>query len=125
MVDAVPDQPLPTKGGYKTTEDLEYERERAKMQVKDNRLIQDKLKDFSFEVAKDKKYHPEFEILQDMISKAEESYRLFKKTGRIKEAKMIKVKLLEAIYAKEHLVMVMNMDFTRPTAKMLATAASQ
>lgn len=53
-----------------------------------------------------------------MINKAEESYKLFKKTGRIKEAKLIKKKLEEALYAKEHLIHVMNLDFTRPTAKM-------
>jgi hypothetical protein len=35
-----------------------------------------------------------------MIDKAEESYKLFKKTGRIKEAKLIKSKLEEAKYAK-------------------------
>lgn len=53
-----------------------------------------------------------------MIDKAEESYKLFKKTGRIKEAKLIKEKLQEAIYAKEHLRNVMNLDFSRPTQKM-------
>lgn len=53
-----------------------------------------------------------------MIDKAEESYKLFKKTGRIKEAKMIKQKLLEAKFAKEHLKHVMNLDFSRPTQKM-------
>ena len=50
-----------------------------------------------------------------MIDKAEESYKLFKKTGRIKEAKMIKTKLLEAKFAKEHLTHVMNLDFSKPT----------
>jgi hypothetical protein len=60
--------------------------------------------------------------VQDMINKAEESYKLFKKTGRIKEAKMIKAKLEEAKYAKEHLMHVMNLDFSRPTKKMLEIA---
>jgi hypothetical protein len=53
-----------------------------------------------------------------MIDKAEESYRLFKKTGRIKESRLIKKKLEEARYAKEHLLHVMNLDFSRPTHKM-------
>lgn len=53
-----------------------------------------------------------------MIDRAEESYKLFKKTGRIKEAKMIKEKLVEALYAKEHLLHVMNLDFSKPTEKM-------
>lgn len=57
-----------------------------------------------------------------MIDKAEESYKLFKKTGRIKEAKLIKTKLLEAKFAKEHLMHVMNLDFSRPTRKMIDIA---
>lgn len=56
--------------------------------------------------------------VQEMISKAEESYKLFKKTGRIKEAKLIKSKLEEAKYAKVHLMHVMNLDFSKPTEKM-------
>lgn len=57
-----------------------------------------------------------------MIDKAEESYKLFRKTGRNKEAKMIKDKLIEAKYAKEHLMQVMNLDFSRPTSKMVEIA---
>lgn len=60
-----------------------------------------------------------------MIDKAEESYKLFKKTGRISEAKMIKSKLEEAWYAKEHLYHVMNLDFSRPTPKMIAMSREQ
>jgi len=54
-----------------------------------------------------------------MIDKAEESYKLLKKTGRVSEAKMIKKKLEEAYYAKVHLLHVMNLDFSKPTPKML------
>jgi hypothetical protein len=56
--------------------------------------------------------------LQAMIDRAEESYRLFKKTGRGKEAKVVRQKLEEAIFAKEHLYHVMNLDFSRPTEKL-------
>jgi hypothetical protein len=42
--------------------------------------------EFSFEVAEEKKHYQELDDIQDMINKAEESYKLFKKTGRIKEA---------------------------------------
>ena len=56
--------------------------------------------------------------LQSMIDRAEESYRLFKKTGRGKEAKVVRQKLEEAIFAKEHLYHVMNLDFSRPTEKL-------
>jgi hypothetical protein len=57
-----------------------------------------------------------------MIDRAEESYRLYKKTGRGKEAKVVKQKLEEAVFAKEHLYHVMNLDFGRPTAKLIEMA---
>ena len=57
-----------------------------------------------------------------MIDRAEESYRLFKKTGRGKEAKVVKQKLEEAVFAKEHLHHVMNLDFGRPTPKLIEMA---
>jgi hypothetical protein len=77
-----------------------------------------KLMEFSFEVSPNKKHFKEIDDVQEMIDKAEESYKLFKKTGRIKEAKMIKAKLEEAKYAKVHLSHVMNLDFSKPTEKM-------
>jgi Fe2+ transport system protein B len=78
-------------------------------------MMEQKLTEFSFEVATEKKHFKELDDIQEMIDKAEESYKLFKKTGRISEAKMIKKKLEEAWYAKEHLRHVMNLDFSRPT----------
>jgi hypothetical protein len=82
--------------------------------------MQAKIHDFSFEVLPVGKRNnfPELDDLQVMIDKAEESYRLFKKTGRGKEAKMVKEKLEEAQFAKEHLFHVMNLDFSRPTQKL-------
>ena len=82
--------------------------------------MQAKIHDFSFEVLPVGKRNnfPELDDLQVMIDKAEESYRLFKKTGRGKEAKMVKEKLEEALFAKEHLFHVMNLDFSRPTQKL-------
>ena len=82
--------------------------------------MQAKIHDFSFEVLPENKrtHFPELEDLQVMIDKAEESYRLFKKTGRGKEAKMVKEKLEEALFAKEHLYHVMNLYFSRPTQKL-------
>ena len=37
-----------------------------------------------------RKHFPEMDDLHEMIDKAEESYRLFKRTGRGKEAKLVK-----------------------------------
>ena len=95
-----------------------------KMQARVDKMIVEKTKEFSFEVAKVKKHFPEIDDIQDMINKAEESYKLFKKTGRIKEAKIIKSKLEESLYAKEHLLHVMNLDFSKPTLKMREMAAT-
>jgi hypothetical protein len=101
-------------------EDLEYEKERAKMELRVREQMQAKIHDFSFEVLPvgQRNHFPELEDLQGMIDKAEESFRLFKKTGRGKEAKMVKQKLEEALFAKEHLYHVMNLDFSRPTQKL-------
>ena len=108
--------------GYKTMEDKEYEKEKIKMERKVKKMMEQKMMEFSFEVSEEKKHFKEMDDIQEMIDKAEESYKLFKKTGRIKEAKLIKKKLEEARYAKEHLLHVMNLDFSRPTQKMLDLA---
>ena len=107
---------------YRTVEEEEYEKEKKKMEAKVRKMMELKIQEFSFEVAKDKKHFKELDDIQEMIEKAEESYKLFKKTGRIKEAKLIKKQLEEAWYAKEHLKHVMNLDFSRPTQKMLDMA---
>ena len=46
--------------------------------------------EFSFEVLEERKHFKELDDIQEMIDKAEESYKLFKKTVRTNEAKMIK-----------------------------------
>ena len=109
---------------YKTMEDLEFERERNKIQARVRDQMQSKLQEFSFEVLPEdlRQHYPEMDDLQAMIDRAEESYRLFKKTGRGKEAKVVKQKLEEAVFAKEHLYHVMNLDFARPTQKLIEMA---
>ena len=120
--DYVDEKTLKEPINYKSLEDKEFEQEKSKMQKKVEKLMEQKRMEFSFEVSDKKKHFKEIDDIQEMIDKAEESYKLFKKTGRIKEAKLIKEKLEEALYAKEHLINVMNLDFTRPTKKMLALA---
>ena len=87
------------------------------MNAKVQKMMQDKLREFSFEVkpVQERQHFKEVDDIQEMIYKAEESYKLFRKTGRIKEAKLIKQKLLESKFAKEHLSHVMNLDFGKPT----------
>lgn len=103
---------------------MEWERERAKIEQKVKAQMAVKCQEFSFEVLPEaeRSHFPEMDDLQAMIDKAEESYRLFRRTGRGKEAKMVRQKLEEAIFAKEHLFHVMNLDFSKPTGKLIEMA---
>jgi hypothetical protein len=57
-----------------------------------------------------------------MIDKAVENFRFLKQMGQAKEAAEIKSKILDIKFAKSHLVMVLSMDFAKPTAAMKKTA---
>ena len=57
-----------------------------------------------------------------LIDKAVENYRFLKKMGQMEEANMIKSKIGDIKFAKQHLIMVLNMDFDRPTQHMMQTA---
>ena len=83
-------------------------------------MIEDKISDFSFEVKPgwEKAHFPEVDDVQVIIDKTIESYRIFKKAGKLKEAKLMKEKIKETKYAKEHLKLVMNLDFQKPTQKL-------
>ena len=81
------------------------------------KLLKKKM-DLSFEVYEEKKHFTEIDDVQDMIDKCTENYRLFKKAGKLREAKVLKAKIQETKYAKEHLIKIMNLDFSRPTQKM-------
>ena len=87
-------------------------------------MIEDKIQDFSFEVKPDweNAHFPEVDDVQVIIDKTIESYRIFKKAGKYKEAKLMKDKIKETKYAKEHLKLVMNLDFTKPTQKLILLA---
>ena len=110
--------PIPIN--QKSMEEQEWDRERAKIELKVRAQMEAKALEFSFEVLpeSERQHFPEMDDLQSMIDKAEESYRLYRRTGRGKEAKMVRMKLEEALFAKEHLFHVMNLDFSRPTSKL-------
>mmetsp|Transcript_40280 Transcript_40280/g.29696 ORF Transcript_40280/g.29696 Transcript_40280/m.29696 type:complete len:171 (+) Transcript_40280:804-1316(+) len=112
------------KQTYKSSgDDVDYEEERRRIDEKVRLKMEERMMEFSFEVREEKQHFPEMDDIQEMIDKAEESYKLFKKTGRSQEAKEIKERLEEAKFAKEHFSMVMNLDFSRPTAKMQKMAS--
>jgi len=109
---------VPNEPRLKTIEDIELEREQKILDRKVKKFMETKQMEFSFEVSKERKHFKEVDDLQEIIDRGQESYRLFKKTGRIKEARMMKKKIQEVMYSKEHLSQVMNLDFSKPTQKM-------
>ena len=53
-----------------------------------------------------------------MIENTVENYRFYKNVGKTEEANQIKSKMQEIKFAQQHLILVMNMDFDRPTANL-------
>jgi len=109
---------------FKTIEEKEFEKELEKIDKQVERMLQEKIQEFSFEVKAgwEQTHIPEVEDVQVIVDKTIESYRIFKKAGKFKEAKMMKEKIKETKYAKEHLKVVMSLDFTKPTPKMVEMA---
>ena len=60
-------------------------------------------------------HSPEIEQVKILIEKAVESYKMSRKVGAKEEAEEMKTKLREMKFAKEHLIRVMNLDFSKPT----------
>ena len=84
-------------------------------------MIKNKINNFSFEIKpgwETAPYPSEVDDLQNIIDKTVDAYRILKKTRKYKDAKMVKEKIRDTIYAKQHLKLVMNMDFYKPTDKM-------
>lgn len=73
---------------FKTEEEKEFEKdlERIDKQVRD--MVNDKLEEMSFEVKAgwENDHFPEVDDVQVIIDKTIESYRIFKKAGKPKEA---------------------------------------
>jgi hypothetical protein len=89
-----------------------------------NRLAE-KIKGMSFKIKDEKCDHPEVVELEDMIEKATENYRFLRTMNQAKDAEALVHKLAEIKFAKDHLIMVLNMDFDRPTASLRAMAKKQ
>jgi hypothetical protein len=79
--------------------------------------VQAKKTDFSFEVTDNWRnfYLPECDDVDNIVNNTIETYRILKKAGKFSEAEMMKEKIRETKYAKEHLKLVMNLDFKKPT----------
>ena len=90
----------------------------AKIDKEVELMIEKKVSELSFEIKPELAEFPEIEQLTAIIEKSIEDFKLAKKFGQIKETKIYKSTIKEMKFAKEHLIRVMNMDFTRPTQKM-------
>ena len=86
-------------------------------------LINKKVKEFSFHIKEELDHYPEIDTLQQIIQSNIDNYKMSKKFGRVENAKIYKITIQEIKFAKQHLIRVMNMDFTRPTQKMLNMAS--
>ena len=101
---------------HKSIEDQLFEREMAEIEKTVQEECDKKRKGFSFEILENVETEaPEVVELESMIQKAVDNYRFLRKMGQEKEAMEIKSKIADIKFAKAHLVMVLNMDFTRPT----------
>ena len=106
--------------GYKTIEEKEFEAEMGEIDKEVQKLLEEQMKKFDFELKPnwEKLSLPEIDDLENIVQDTVESYRIFKKGGKFKEADLMKAKIKETKYAKQHLLLVMALDFTKPTPKM-------
>lgn len=81
-------------------------------------MIDTKRKEFSFEIKEEKTEYTEILELGVMIENTVENYRFYKNLGKHEEANQIKAKLQEIKFAHAHLILVMNMDFDKPTENL-------
>lgn len=57
-------------------------------------------------------HYPEIDTLKMIIDKSVYDYKMAKKFGKLEDAKLYKATIREMKFAKEHLIRVMNMDFS-------------
>lgn len=108
---------------FQTIEDMEIALEMQKIDREVDALINQKVKEFSFHIKDELQHYPEVDILESIIQSNIDNYKMSKKFGQIEQAKIYKITIQEIKFAKQHLIRVMNMDFTRPTQKMLNMAS--
>ncbi len=85
-------------------------------------MIVQKRKELSFEVKNEMIFYPELDKVTELIAQAIQSYTLLRKLGKHEDALDVKSKIKEMKFAQKHLHLVMNLDFDRPSAKMLELA---
>ena len=104
----------------KTVLDKEIEKEMVDLDRQVDFLVQKKLKDFSFHVKEESEYehYPQVDELNDIIKKTIDDYKIANKMGRQEDILTYQATIKQLKFAKEHMVRVLNMDFTKPTDKL-------
>ena len=65
---------------------------------------------------------PELDKVTELIQVAIENYTMFKKLGKHKDAIDMKARIKELKFSREHLNLVLNLDFNRPSKKLIELA---
>ena len=73
-------------------------------------------------VEKEMVYYPDLDKVEDLILQAIKSYGVLRKIGKHQEADDVRAKIKEMKFAQKHLHLVMNLDFNKPSPKMLELA---
>ena len=66
--------------------------------------------------------YPELDKVHELIQQAIKSYIILIKVGKHQEAEMVKAKIREMKLAQKNLQLVMNLDFDKPSQKMIDMA---
>lgn len=109
---------------YKTSEEKEFDLMMETIDQEVEAMVSEKIHEFSFEIKPDWRlaHFPEVDDVNCVVEKTIESYQILKKAGKFQDADMMRDKIRETKYAKEHLKLVMSLDFDKPTAKMIELA---
>lgn len=109
---------------YKTSEEKEFDLMMEEIDKEVDAMVSEKIHEFSFEIKPDWRlaHFPEVDDVNCVVEKTIESYQILKKAGKFDDADMMRDKIRETKYAKEHLKLVMSLDFDKPTAKMIDLA---
>lgn len=81
-------------------------------------ITQQKRNELSFETVDDLIDYPQLAKFQLLVDQAIDSYNLFRTLGNHKDANELKSKIREMKIAQNHLKLVMNLDFNKPSPKM-------
>ena len=111
-----------TLNPIRTVEDKEFNDELDRIDAEVAEMIVKKKTELSFEVLDEMTVFPELDKVTELIRIAIDNYKLYKKVGKHEEAEDMKSKIKEMKFSREHLNLVLNLDFNRPSKKLIELA---